>query len=336
MKALDEIAWGELEHAHGSAEDVPVRLRALASDDPADREQARDALWSSLVRDGTRYSAAPHAVPSLLSLAADERVADREQVLLLLTELVALDLGLAGGLAFDGERVLLQGAWVTRDAAPLDAAQADVLAQTHAAVAAGLDTVVGLLSATDPMLRYAALYLLATMGRHVDRFREAVSVLGGDARQPWPVRALARFTLWLAGEAPNPEDDDHPNVALTSWAMLARSGDQLAAERVLAVLRLLPPDYGSLLIVGHDPLLALTEAVRLGSPAALASRLDALCDALPMVALQSADRFITIVLEAWHAADPTTRVDAPALIAAEERFWLGIPDVLARHAIERG
>jgi hypothetical protein len=91
-----------------------------------------------------------------------------------------------------------------------------------------------------------------------------------------------------------------------------------------------------LLIVGHDPLLALTEAVRLGSPAALASRLDALCDALPMVALQSADRFISIVLVAWHAADPTTRVDAPALIAAEERFWLGIPDVLARHAIERG
>ncbi|SNT47801.1 HEAT repeat domain-containing protein [Actinacidiphila glaucinigra] len=67
---LDRIAWPELHHAYGPADDVPDLLRALAATDEESAEEAEQELWSSIVHQGTVYRATVPAVPFLARLAA--------------------------------------------------------------------------------------------------------------------------------------------------------------------------------------------------------------------------------------------------------------------------
>ncbi|MFI2302021.1 HEAT repeat domain-containing protein [Actinacidiphila glaucinigra] len=67
---LGRIAWPELHHAYGPADDVPDLLRALAATDEESAEEAEQELWSSLVHQGTVYRATVPAVPFLARLAA--------------------------------------------------------------------------------------------------------------------------------------------------------------------------------------------------------------------------------------------------------------------------
>src|SRR4051794_16456277 len=48
LEHLDEIDWDGLTHAYGNAGDIPELIRALASRDPDDRENAIDALYDAL------------------------------------------------------------------------------------------------------------------------------------------------------------------------------------------------------------------------------------------------------------------------------------------------
>ncbi|MEU4097274.1 hypothetical protein [Streptomyces sp. NPDC026673] len=67
---LDRVAWPELRHAYGPAEDVPALLRALTAADEEVAEEAEQELWSSIVHQGTVYEATLPAVPFLARLAA--------------------------------------------------------------------------------------------------------------------------------------------------------------------------------------------------------------------------------------------------------------------------
>ncbi|MHA6760229.1 hypothetical protein [Streptacidiphilus sp. PAMC 29251] len=67
---LDQIPWAELDHAYGSAADVPACLRALAGPDEEAAAQAEQELWSSIVHQGSVYEATAYAVPYLARLAA--------------------------------------------------------------------------------------------------------------------------------------------------------------------------------------------------------------------------------------------------------------------------
>lgn len=58
--------WSQLEHAYGSAEDLPEILAACARD-PASSMWAD--LWSRVCHQGTTYSASPHVLPFLLEMA---------------------------------------------------------------------------------------------------------------------------------------------------------------------------------------------------------------------------------------------------------------------------
>jgi hypothetical protein len=72
--------WAELLQAHGSAEDIPRLLEALAMIE-GERERAElwFGIWATLCPDGQVYSAAYAAVPHLLAITErkqlDERVA---------------------------------------------------------------------------------------------------------------------------------------------------------------------------------------------------------------------------------------------------------------------
>lgn len=78
--ALESPRWRELDQAHGSAEDIPRLLEALAIV-KGERERAElwFGIWATLCPDGRVYSAAYAAVPHLLAITQqmelDERVA---------------------------------------------------------------------------------------------------------------------------------------------------------------------------------------------------------------------------------------------------------------------
>lgn len=107
----EAVDWSGLEHAYGSAGDVPGNLRALASDDESERHEALGELIASLVHQGTRYEASAYAVPPLLDLIADPATPDRGFV----TQLVALiaigsdGAWLPDGLPVDGLRAAAAG-----------------------------------------------------------------------------------------------------------------------------------------------------------------------------------------------------------------------------------
>lgn len=75
---LDLIDWSNLEHAYGSAADVPRLIRALVSPEPAERTSAYEDLFASLCHQGTVYEASAHALPFLIELLADDGTPDRD------------------------------------------------------------------------------------------------------------------------------------------------------------------------------------------------------------------------------------------------------------------
>jgi hypothetical protein len=69
MLSLESPRWRELQHAYGSAAEIPSLLRALESLPPsAGREEPWFTLWSALAHQGDVYSASfavPHIIRAL-------------------------------------------------------------------------------------------------------------------------------------------------------------------------------------------------------------------------------------------------------------------------------
>lgn len=162
---LDAQPWAEWEHAYGSADDVPDQLRALASDDAEEAEEALYELYGNIVHQGSVYEATAHAVPYPARLAAAGiRTAD----MLLLLGVIAES---------EDER-------------------SDTPSACRAAVIAQLPLMLPLIEATDPAVRLAAAWATARTGA----VGEVLPVL----RRRWeieldpPIRAeLLAGMVWL-------------------------------------------------------------------------------------------------------------------------------------------
>lgn len=70
LTGLDDRPWATLQHAYGSAEDVPAVLRALTDDDAEAAGAALHELYGNIWHQGTVYAATVEAVPFLARLAA--------------------------------------------------------------------------------------------------------------------------------------------------------------------------------------------------------------------------------------------------------------------------
>ncbi|MDV9171819.1 HEAT repeat domain-containing protein [Streptomyces sp. W16] len=81
---IDEVDWASLRHAYGSAADVPGLLRGLAATDPVERASALDGMYGAVHHQGMVYDSTLACVPFLFALAADERVAERGELVELL------------------------------------------------------------------------------------------------------------------------------------------------------------------------------------------------------------------------------------------------------------
>lgn len=134
LDGLDEIDWAGLEHAYGTAEDVPDLLRALASEDEDEVDEAFEEIISSLFHQGDVYPATVPAVPFLAELASAARHR-RSEILATV------------GMLADPHH-----AW------------GDEAEEVREAVQAQADRLVPLLTDPDPQLRADAAYVVAQCG----------------------------------------------------------------------------------------------------------------------------------------------------------------------------
>ena len=89
LEGLDEIDWANLEHAYGSAHDVPELLRALLASNKNERDEAFYELFANIRHQSTVYEATPYAVPFLAELLLCVETPDKEGVAHLLAVISA-------------------------------------------------------------------------------------------------------------------------------------------------------------------------------------------------------------------------------------------------------
>ena len=92
FEGLDRIDWASMNHAYGSAEDVPELLRHLVSSDPEEREMALGGMYGAVHHQGDIYDCTIAAIPFLLEALADPDVPDRGEILGLLASIGGVDI----------------------------------------------------------------------------------------------------------------------------------------------------------------------------------------------------------------------------------------------------
>lgn len=88
LNGLDDVSWGELEHAYGPAADVPRMLAGLAANDDQ-WDLHLDDLLGSVTHQGNSYSATAPALRLVAALAAAPQLAAKRRLHLLYTLFVA-------------------------------------------------------------------------------------------------------------------------------------------------------------------------------------------------------------------------------------------------------
>ncbi|MGW1878736.1 HEAT repeat domain-containing protein [Streptomyces sp. NPDC001975] len=84
---LHDIDWASMEHAYGSAEEVPALLWALRSPDAGERHHALDRFYGAVHHQGDVYPATAACLPFLFELAADSATPERAAVVALLVSI---------------------------------------------------------------------------------------------------------------------------------------------------------------------------------------------------------------------------------------------------------
>ncbi|WP_318207921.1 PBS lyase [Streptomyces sp. SJL17-1] len=221
LTGIEEVDWASLGHAYGPADDVPELLRGLASADPAERETALDGMYGAVHHQGDVYDSTLACIPFLLELVADPAVEDRGCIVELLTSI--------GGIELDDDEELDE-----LDPDDEEFIPAANYAMAAAAIAAGADVFLGLVSDPDPEVRLAAPCALASLhpepARVLTLLRERLTVERDTEVRLALVAAVGRIALrhaslrtetvdWLGWLARAAQD---PGLRLAALAQRAR------------------------------------------------------------------------------------------------------------------
>ncbi|HEX6357614.1 hypothetical protein [Actinophytocola sp.] len=311
LAGLDDIAWDELGHAYGSAEDVPDMIRAAASDDDEEAGEGVEELYDSVVHQGSTYTATPVALPFLLEIVANPVAHNRAALVGLLgfaadgdhdgTILAVLRQHteqLLGLLADDDEHVReaaaqalghLDGVPATRlrwDVEDVPRVRASILMAAHRLDPALAKDWLAPALTEQREVRAAAAYLIGTNG--LPWSQAATDALVSACADGNPLENWIWATDWLSALLSAVDSQ----VALAVVAALSRSGhadvrDELvfAAGEAMSARRSAP----AVLVPALAPLLAdpdeqvrgsaVTEIARSGAAALVADELAALADA---------------------------------------------------------
>ncbi|GAA4392033.1 hypothetical protein GCM10023088_69710 [Actinomadura verrucosospora] len=279
LAGLDGIDWAGLDHAYGSAEDVPDLLRALSSSDEDEREAALGELFTTVFHQGSRYGASAAAVPFLLGLASHPGTPERTWPLYLAAALAigydeahlpsGVDIATwreeAARLRETGDRDHFDFAWTLRSV------EAELAA--YDAVRAGLPTVRALLGDDDAGVRAAAAYTAGWFPEEAAATLPALEALLDAEQDPVVIAHALVAAGLLEGRALLPRFREHLAAAepLPRWAAaiaLARLGAADASVIAeLAASSASPPEGEAAFLEGDLRLYsALTMAALDGAP----------------------------------------------------------------------
>lgn len=87
FEGLDDIDWASMEHAYGTAEEVPALLWALRSPHTEERRKALDRFYGAVHHQGSVYPSTAASLPFLFELAADGTTPERAAVVALLVSI---------------------------------------------------------------------------------------------------------------------------------------------------------------------------------------------------------------------------------------------------------
>lgn len=183
LDQLDEIAWNELGHAYGTAEDVPELLRKLEKE-PSGLEHEESALWhlyGNIWHQGTVYEATSYVVPFLLTLAADPNVPKRAGIV-----------GLLGAIAngnsyLDVHEEFMDDIGMVVDAEEhkeQKAKELEWVANAKSAVAEGLDLFLELSREEDPDVSFCATEVLSRLGEFGEAPKNRILEMLNDVSVP--------------------------------------------------------------------------------------------------------------------------------------------------------
>lgn len=255
LDTLDDIDWGRLEHAYGSAADVPDMIRRLADPDEDVRDEAFYEAYGNIFHQGSRYQATAPAVPFLLELLAAPDYPSRDSLLYLLAALTIGydDIFIPGGLHPELAYWRARHEQLTREGDESETwpSEADWLGWTtdiYDAVSEGLPRFIDALADESEAVRAASAYLLAWLPEA--RHASSAPLLNTAQRdEDDDVRATALISLALSTPPGSTElhahadaigvllDDPAPVVRFgAAFALAARLPDHPARAKALDVL----------------------------------------------------------------------------------------------------
>jgi hypothetical protein len=207
FQGLDQINWSHLEHAYGSARDVPDLLRALTSGDS--EIDVFERLFTALYHQGSVYSATPKVIPFLLQLLGE----GRHSSLIHFLEAVSES---AGEEACCGEEV------------------ADEIQEE---LGKGMPVFAKLAGSGAPEERAAAARILGRLSGRAQEAATAVRARLAEEREPEVRAALAEAISRLGGEY-TPADGATPLERFRSACAVARrKGRECDDETIAEIAR---------------------------------------------------------------------------------------------------
>lgn len=237
FEGLHDIDWASMEHAYGTAEEVPALLWALRSPEAEERCKALERFYGAVHHQGSVYPSTAASLPFLFELAADGATPDRAAVVALLVSIGHESL--EGGFEDDGTEIEYYP--------PMGCAQAVAFLCERGGEFAEFAR------DSDPDVRLAAIpglgFFLDDADRAVAVLRERLAAERGIAAWLRTVEAAATLALrlpaashqvmvWLAGLAADPAQG--PVTRLAALVQRARCApDEIGEDVVPAAVGLL-------------------------------------------------------------------------------------------------
>jgi len=192
LEHLDDVDWNSLEHAYGSASDVPDMIRALGSDDDELCQEALHAAYGNIFHQGTRYTATPKAIPFLIEIASQPRMKQLDDLLSLLVHCVAGYFSPVGGPRTGSGPIFGEPPEPMSDYGET----LEILEGCERAAEPAVPLCLRLLSHADREVRANACYLLAALRQFAARYEVVPRLRDHLSRETEPhVRAMTAFAL---------------------------------------------------------------------------------------------------------------------------------------------